>query len=129
MNEHLTENNFILYCAKHYDDKHYSSTEQFYDDIKRVGYIRKLITRYQQTGDLKERLILNHIIVLNNVFGPAVTCRILFFKLDDQLQYIKPFLVMLEILQNKVYNIGKYSVIDSDCIPMDAKIVEALRKI
>lgn len=129
MNEVLTEDNFILYCAKHYDGRHCSSTEEFYEDLKRIGYIRKLITRYIISGDLKERLILNHIIILNNVFGPTVTCRILYFKLEEYMKYIKPFLVLLNILPETIQNIKKINCINMDYIDMDQGIIEALRKI
>ena len=130
MNELLTPDTFFLYCAKHYDGRHCSSTQEFYEDLKRIRYIKKLITRYIQTGELKERLILNHIIILSNVFGPVVTCRILYFKLRKQFKYIKPFLVMLDILADKIHNIDhENSTIDVNCIEMDQGIIEALRKI
>lgn len=129
MDDLLTSENFILYCAKHYDGRHCSSTEEFYEDLKRIGYIKKLITRYEQDGDLKERLILNHIIVLYNVFGPTVTCRILYFKLKEQMKYIKPFLILLNIMPEKLYNIEKFGSINMDCIDMDQSIIEVLRKI
>ena len=65
MNENLTEKNFLLYCASHYDNAKYASTEDFIEDLNRLKYIKKLITRYLEYGELKERLILNHIIVLD----------------------------------------------------------------
>jgi hypothetical protein len=130
MNEKLDDSNFILYCAKYYDNPHCHDTEEFYEDLRRIKYIKKLITRYVVTGDLKERLILNHIIILNNVFGPIHLCRILFLKMEKQLKYIKPFLIMLNILPEKVYNIGKEGkFFITDEIEMDLTIIEALRKI
>ena len=66
MNENLTEKNFLLFCASHYDNPQYYNTEDFMEDLNRIKYIKKLITRYVEKGELKERLILNHIIVLNN---------------------------------------------------------------
>jgi hypothetical protein len=129
MDELLTESNFILYCAKHYDGRYCSSINDFNEDLKRIRYIKKLITRYCTKKDLKERLILNHIIILNNLFGPTVTCRILYFKLKKQFKYIKPFLVLLQILPARLYNINTEKVIDMDMIPMDQHIVEVLRRI
>ena len=76
--EAINDKNFILFCASHYDNYEYSSTEDFFDDLKRIKYIKKLVTRYVEKGDLKERLILNHIIVLNNCFGAEITAKILF---------------------------------------------------
>ncbi len=130
MNERLDDSNFILYCAKHYDNPQCHDTEEFYEDLRRIKYIKKLITRYIITGELKERLILNHIIILNNVFGPHHLCRILFLKMEKQLKYVKPFLIMLEILPERVNNIGKEGkFFITDEIEMDLKIVEALRNI
>lgn len=130
MFEKLDDSNFLLYCAKHYDNPHCHDTEEFYEDLRRIKYIKKLITRYVITGELKERLILNHIIILNNVFGPTHTVRIIFLKMEKQLKYVKPFLVMLNILPERVYNIGKEGkIFVTDEIEMDLRIIEALRKI
>jgi hypothetical protein len=129
MNEPLNQKNFILYCAKNYDSNHCSSTDDFYEDLNRIRYIKKLITRYTETGELKERLILNHVMILHNVFGPTVTCRILYFKLKDQFKYVKPFLLLLNILPDYLYNINQEKVIDINCIDMDTRIVNALRAI
>jgi hypothetical protein len=129
MNEKLTDKNFLLYCASHYDNVKYASTEDFIEDLNRLKYIKKLITRYVEYGELKERLILNHIIVLNNCFGPEVLCRILFLKLGSQMRYIKPFLILLQILPEKIYNVGEDSIIDTDMIEMDINIVTKLREV
>ena len=129
MHEILTDDNFLLYCAKYYDGRYCSSTQDFYDDLNRIKYIKKLITRYIQNDDLKERLILNHIIVLNNVFGPIVTCRILYFKLEEYFEYVKPFLILLNILPQNLYNVNGKTVIDMDLIAMDQKIIKVLRTI
>lgn len=130
MFEKLDDSNFLLYCAKHYDNPHCHDTDEFYEDLRRIKYIKKLITRYVITGELKERLILNHIIILNNVFGPMHLTRIIFLKMEKQLKYVKPFLVLLNILPERVYNIGKEGkIFVTDEIEMDQRIIEALRKI
>lgn len=129
MNEHLNHDNFPLYCAKYYDVRHCSSMQEFHEDLNRIRYIKKLLTRYQQNGDLKERLILNHIIILSNVFGPIPTCRILYLKLRNDFKYIKPFLLFLNILPDKLYNIDKEKMVEIDCIEMDQRIIEDLRRI
>jgi hypothetical protein len=130
MFENLDDSNFILYCAKHYDNPQCQGTDEFYEDLRRIKYIKKLITRYVVTGDLKERLILNHIIILNNVFGPFHLSRIFFLKMEKQMKYIKPFLIMLNILPEKVYNIGKEGkIFVTDEVEMDQGIIEVLRKI
>jgi len=128
-NEKLTDKNFLLFCAAHYDNLQYASTEDFIEDLNRIKYIKKLVTRYVENGDLKERLILNHIIVLNNCFGPEILCKILFLKLKNQMQYIKPFLILLNILPDKVFNVGDELVIDTNLIGMDDLIVSKLRKV
>lgn len=127
--ETLTDSNFLLFCAKHYDNSRYISTEEFVEDLNRIKYIKKLITRYTENGDLKERLILNHIIVLNNCFGPDVLCRILYLKLKTQMKYVKPFLVLLNVLPDKLYNVDDEIVIDTNLIEMDQYIVDKLRKV
>lgn len=127
MNETLTDDNFLIYAAKHYDNPHLNSTEEFIEDIKRIKYIKKLITRYVDSGELKERLILNHLIILNNLFGAEHLCRILYLKLKHQFKYVKPFLILLNVLPEKIYNIKDENVVDMNTIPMDERIIESLR--
>ena len=128
-NEKLTEENFLFFCAKHYDNSKYTSTEEFVEDLNRIKYIKKLLTRYIEYDDLRERLILNHIIVLNNCFGPDILCKILFLKLKEQMKYIKPFLVFLNLLPEKIFNINNEFVIDTNLIEMDQFIVKKLREL
>jgi hypothetical protein len=127
--EHLTNENFLIYCAKNYDNPQCHSTEEFLEDLKRIKYIKKLITRYVESGDLKERLILNHIIILYNVFGAEHLPRILYLKMRKQFHYLKPFLVMMNIMPNKIVNVNDEKLIDLDLIGLDPTIVEALRVI
>jgi hypothetical protein len=129
MYELLTNDNFLLFCAKYYDNHQCHSTVEFYEDLKRFKYIKKLLTRYVQTGELKERLILNHFVVLKNVFGPEPLVRLCFLKMLDQMKYVKPFLVMLDILPENVWNVNKEGVIKTDMFPMDEHIVSKLRLI
>lgn len=128
-NDKLTDHNFLLFCAQHYDNSRYISTEEFVEDLNRIKYIKKLITRYVENGDLKERLILNHIIVLYNCFGPDILCKILYLKLKHQMKYVKPFLILLNILPEKIYNVEDEIVIDTNLIEMDQNIVDKLRKV
>lgn len=127
--EVLTNANFMLYCARHYDAKLSVSTEEFYDDLKRIKYIKKLVTRFITTGELKERLILNHIIVLNNVFGPLHLPRILYLKMRDHMEYIKPFLILLQICPRWIVNVSEEGAVDMDIVALDPGIVAALRKV
>lgn len=125
----LTDKNFILFCAQHYNNPQCHSTDEFMEDIRRIKYIKKLLTRYIEKGDLKIRLILNHLIVLSNVFEPSILCRILCLKMESQLNYVKPFLVMLNILPESIYNVRNERKIETSDIAMDIGIVNALREI
>jgi hypothetical protein len=126
--ENLTDKNFLLFCAKHYESPHFDSDE-FLEDLNRLKYIKKLITRYTENGELKERLILNHIIILNNCFGPEVLNKILYLKFKNQMIYIKPFLVLLNILPDIINNVNDEKTIYTDIINMDKGIVAKLRKV
>lgn len=127
--ENLTDENFLIYCAKHYDNPQCHSTEEFMEDLKRIKYIKKLVTRYEESGDLKERLILNHITILSNVFGAEHLSRILYLKMKPQYKYIKPFLVLLNIMPERLLNVKNEKLIDTDTIPMDETIIKQLRKL
>lgn len=128
MNNRLTDDNFLVYCAKVYDNPGMTSTEEFIGDLDRIKYIKKLITRYVETGELKERLILNHIITLHNCFGAALS-KIMFLKMEKQFHFVKPFLIMLNALPVIIYNVGEHKKIYTDDIPLDINVVKALRKI
>jgi|TARA_B000000609_G_scaffold95372_1_gene72665 hypothetical protein len=118
--EKLTEQNLLLYAAKHYYNPRFSDIEEFNEDLKRFKYIKRLVNRYLETGKLSERLILNHIIILFNVFDIEPALNMLEIKLDEkQWSVVKPFLIFLNYIKNDQL-IG---------IDMDKKVVEALRKI
>ena len=127
--EFLSDDNFLMYCAKHYENPQCHSTEEFIEDLKRIKYIKKLITRYIENGELKERLILNHLIILCNDFGPEHLSKILYLKMKPQFKYLKPFLILLNVLPKTLYNIKDEKVIDTDEIIMDEKIISSLRKV
>lgn len=129
-NERLDETNFMLYAAKHYDNPSCFDTLEFYEDLNRFKYIKRLFSRYEESGELKERLILNHIIILYNLFGVPATTRMLFFKLRGFYHCLVPFLLLLNYLPEKVDNIGlnNKNIITSDII-LDPGVVNALRKI
>lgn len=128
MNDNLTDENFLVYCAKVYDNPGMVSTEEFMEDLDRIKYIKKLITRYTETGELKERLILNHIITLHNCFGEHLA-KILFLKAEKQFHHIKPFLILVNALPETINNVGNHKKVYTDSIPLDIKIVSVLRKI
>ena len=127
--DYLTDENYVIVSAHNYDMGISHSTEEFFEDLKRIGYIKKLLTQYSEGKQLKERLILNHLIILNNVFGPMHLNRLLYLKLKDHFMYIKPFMVLLGVLPDKIYKVAEEGVILMDLIPLDPNIVEKLRKI
>ena len=130
MNEKLDDTNFMLYAARNYNNPQCYDTLEFYDDLKRFKYIKRLFNIYLETGELRERLILNHIIILYNVFGVIPATRMLFFKLFDYKELLKPFLELLNFMPLKIINIGLKGVtIKSTDIISDPIIEEKLRGI
>jgi hypothetical protein len=82
--EELNEENFTLFAIRHYDNPQCTSTEEFYEDIRRFRYLKRLLKRYHKNGELRERLILNHLIVLNNLFGVEHAIRMLHYKIEEE---------------------------------------------
>lgn len=116
----LTEENLFLYAAKHYDNPTFSDVDDFYEDLKRFKYIKRLVNRYLDHNDLADRLILNHLIVVFNSFGIEAGLNILKLKLDKRhWPVVKPFLIFLNYIDNS-------QLIE---IKMDKAVVERLRKI
>ena len=128
MFDDLNDENFMIYAMKQYNSPHCIVSE-FESDIKRTKYLKRLFRRYKVTKSLKERLILNHIILLNNVFGPDATARILFYKTDERdYDILKTFLAYLNIIPDVVYGIKGRNISISE-IPMDINAAEILTKI
>jgi hypothetical protein len=128
MFDDLNEENFMLYAMKCYTSPHCIMSE-FEGDIKRTKYLKRLFRRYKITKSLKERLIINHIILLNNVFGPEATARILFYKTDERdYDILKTFLDYLDIMPDFVYGINGKTILSSD-LPLDMNVAEILRNI
>ena len=125
MNEKLTEANFLLYAMHHYDNPQCHSLQEFEEDLKKILYLKKLLSRYKNNGELRERLILNHIIVLYNIFGDATT-KMLFFKIEESCwDALVTFLVYLDRMPESV---PEYGIVLSD-IRLDEYIIANLRKL
>jgi hypothetical protein len=124
----LNEANALIYAAKHYDNPHFFDTVEFYEDLSRFKYLKKLFGRYEETGELNERLVLNHLIVIYNVFGVEAATKLLFLKMDNYGSYLKPFLLLLNFLPDVIYNVEGRNIITSEIL-MDQIIVEKLRQI
>ncbi len=128
MFENLNDDNYMLFAAKYYENAHCTDLLEFHDDLKRIRYIKRLFKKYEQSGDLKDRLIFNHLIVLYNVFDHRAMTRMLCYKLDDQLQYLKPFLIFLNYWRTDLGELDGKKIIDSD-ISVDMGIAQRLREL
>jgi hypothetical protein len=128
MIDDLNDDNFLIYAMKCYNAPHCILSE-FESDIKRIKYLKRLFRRYKVTKSLKERLILNHIILLNNVFGPESTARILFYKIDERdYDILKTFLSYLNIMPDMIYGIKGKNISVAE-VPLDINVAEILRQI
>ena len=123
----LNEKNFLLYAMKEYDNPQCVQVEEFYDDLKKVKYIKRLFNQYLNEGVLKERLLLNHIIVFYNVFPVRSATRILFLKIEKEFwPTLKTFLVYLSYMPETIDPINGRAIV-SDDIQLDQGVVDRLR--
>ena len=128
MFDELNESNILLYAAKCYDKPNCLDSE-FDEDYKKIRYIKRLLQRYRLTDEIKERLLLNHLVVAQNVFGVEAVTRMLFLRLDKKdWSALKTFLVYTSAMPKVVKGIRGEDIISSD-IPLDLKIADTLRKL
>ena len=125
----LNEKNFLLYAMQHYDNSQCVEVEEFNDDLRKIKYIKRLFNQYFLGGELKERLLLNHIIVFFNVFQTKAATRILFFKLDEKFwPVLKTFLFYLKFMpEDKIESINGKEITVTDIL-MDQGVIDSLRK-
>jgi len=125
----LNEKNFLLFAMQHYNNPQCVEVEEFNDDLRRIKYIKRLFNQYDMDGVLKERLILNHIIVFFNVFQTRAATRILFFKIEEKFwSMLKTFLFYLRFMpEDKVESINGKDILVTD-IQMDQGIINKLRE-
>ena len=129
INEDLNEGTFLMYAMKEYNNIQCTNIEEFHDDLKKIKYIKRLFNVYMNGGQLKERLILNHLIVFYNVFPVYAVTRILFYKIEEQFwPMLKTFLIFLDRMPTTIESI-RGSVIKSTDIKMDDGIIKRLRTI
>jgi hypothetical protein len=127
MFEKMTEENYFLYATHHYDNPNCQNVEEFKEDLNRIKYIKRLLNRYVRNDDLKERLILNHLIIFCNTFGNEAAVRMLFFKLDRKLHSaLKTFLIYLNLMPDVLYGIFEKPLYNSDIL-IDNKVAQVLR--
>ena len=125
----LNDDNFLMYAMKEYNDIQCTDIEEFYDDLKKIKYIKRLFNIYINAGQLKERLILNHLIVFYNVFPVQAGTRILFYKIEkDFWPMLKTFLIFLDRMPDTIDSIRGEVILASD-IQLDDGIISRLRSI
>ena len=125
----LNEDNFLIYAMKEYNNIQCVDIEEYYDDLKKIKYIKRLFNIYKNDGQLKERLILNHLIVYYNVFPVQSGTRILFYKIEEHFwPMLKTFLIFLDRMPEKIESI-RGNEIKSTNIILDEGIVTRLRTI
>lgn len=123
----LTADNIMIYALKAYDRPDCIMSE-FKDDMKRFNYLKRLFKRYRKIGEMRERLVLNHLVVLYNVFGPEVATRMLFYKMaKEDHSALKTYLTYLNYMPTVVRGIKGKDILSSD-IPIDIEIANSLRK-
>ena len=125
----LNEGNFLMFSMKEYNNIQCIDIEEFYDDLKKIKYIKRLFNIYLNDGQLKERLILNHLITWYNVFSIQAGTRILFYKIEEQFwSMLKTFLIFLDRMPDKIESIRGKTILATD-IKLDDGIVTRLRTI
>lgn len=116
----IDDETFLLFAAKSYYNPRCNSTEDFYEDLERIKYIKRLISRYREGGTLSNRLLMNHIIILGNSFTIPGSLAMLEFKISkEDWPVLKPFLLYLNYITSEQY---------SDIIP-DYNVTESLKEI
>ena len=124
MKDCLTNNTCLVYAMKMYSNPFCTGIDEFQEDISRIKYIKRLLLKYKKNKVLKTRLILNHIIVMQNMFGTEACVRILFFKIPKELHsYLKSFFEYLKYLPPSVPEVNLHSV------KIDEYILDHLRQI
>jgi hypothetical protein len=124
----LTSDNVMLYAVKAYDRPDMIMSE-FKEDMKRFNYLKRLFQRYRKMGELRDRLVINHLVVIYNVFGVEVATRLLFYKLSkEDYSALKTYLLFLNYMPERIRGIKGHDIYSSD-ISVDMKIAEVLREI
>jgi hypothetical protein len=128
-NVDLTGDTFLMYAMKNYDNPSCGGVKDFNDDLKRLRYIKRLLGRYRVTGEIKERLVINHLVVFYNVFGVEAATRMLFYKIGQGLwPELKTFLVYLNYMPQTVI-VSRGVFLPESEIPLDPVLVDILRNL
>lgn len=126
----MTDENYLLYAAKYYDNPQCISTEEFENDLKRIHYIKKICSRKTPNDNMQTRLLLNHIIILSNLFGPEPAARMLYLKARNYFGMIRPVLEYLNMMPKMFVDIGNIgNAVYGDTFVMNRRIVKELEKL
>jgi len=121
----LDDNTYMMYAMKNYDNPQCIGMDEFQEDLNRVKYIKRLFRKYQNNDILRERLILNHIIIFYNVFGIDAGTRILFYRIEKELHsLLKTFLVYLNYVPE-----NEIPEVDLLKIPLNQFVINKLREL
>ena len=125
----LNEKNYLHFAMKYYDNRQCTSVEEFNEDLNKIKYVKRLFNRFLETGELRTNLILNHLIVVYNVFENEAATRMLFFRVEKKFYSIlKPFLIFLNRLPEKIKGIDGEDI-QTNHIPLNETTIKELRKI
>ena len=125
----LNEKNYLHFAMKYYDNRQCTSVEEFNEDLNKIKYVKRLFNRFLETGELRTNLILNHLIVIYNVFENEAATRMLFFRVEKKFYSIlKPFLIFLNRLPEKIRGIDGEDI-QTNHIPLNETTIKELRKI
>ena len=120
----ICDEDFLVFALEHYENPQCGSLEEFYEDLDRIKYLKRLMNRTDGDSGQRNRLVLNHIIILTNVFGARIANRILFFRMEEKYhKYLKTYLHFLNMLVAEIPEANLATV------EMDDKLLEELRKI
>jgi len=127
--DNITNKNFLVYSMRYYDNPHCKGVDEFQEDLDRIKHIKRLFRRYRDKQELRERLIINHIVTFTNCFSVQAGIRMLFFRIEEDLwSPLKTILLFLNFMPDEIRGVNS-KVIRSSDIPVDMVLVEKLRQI
>lgn len=124
----IHENNFLIYAAHFYNNVYCEDDKEFFDDLKRLTYLKKMFNVFEKTGEININLVLNHIIILYNVFDRKACTKILFFKLPEYWSHLKSVVYQLGYMPDSI-RFNETNILDTAIIPFNKEIFESIRKI
>lgn len=120
----LDDDNYMMFAMKMYNNPQCKNISEFHEDMNRIKYLKRLFRKYKSSGQLRERLILNHIIIFYNVFDIVSATRLLFSRIEKDLHpFLKTFIVFLNTLPERIPEADLVN------IPLDRRIINKLREI